>query len=162
MQKKSHPKDNPLAEGTEPFGIRSTVEIVTAVLCLAPTPLRRELRSSNLWRQLQLGNEHLGGKKGPRQLCYVADWTADTHVPICSEHQGGQVPAGSRAQPRQCAGYSMSKTTAYTKTLQRPTGRGAQRPHSPAGDILTHMMQPMDHISTSKLCPFLPSTSGAM
>lgn len=72
------------------------------------------------------------------------------------------MPAGSRAQPWHWVGYGTSKAAGYTKTSQGPTGRGAKGPRSPAGDTLTHMMQPMDHISTSKLCPFLPSTSGAM
>lgn len=39
VQKKSHPKDNFPAERTERFGIRSTVELATAVLRLVPAPL---------------------------------------------------------------------------------------------------------------------------
>lgn len=52
-----------------------------------------------------------------------------------------------------------------------PTGRWAHRWHIHEGTCCgpvgpesapTYMMHPMDHTSTSKLCPFLLSTSGAM
>lgn len=77
--------------------------------------------------------------------------------------------AGSSAQPCNMYSGNKSKAPVHTKTSRgqqdldhrdcpapRPAGTTASQ------EMFTHMMQPMDQMSTSKLCPFLPSTSGAM
>lgn len=48
-------------------------------------------------------------------------------------------------------------------SLAQAEGFTGAMPTGPLRRLLpTYMMHPMDHTSTSKLCPFLLSTSGAM
>lgn len=77
----------------------------------------------------------------------------------------GRVLAGSGAQPGQALRRPHAQSFSSHQSPESPNETrttGTARPHSRARGVLTHMMQPMDQMSTSKLCPFLPSTSGAM
>ena len=83
--------------------------------------------------------------------------------PQAPRHWHGRVPAGSGARQGGSSGDGTSQASAKPRGAEEAGATATARPHGHASSVLTtHMMQPMDQMSTSKLCPFLPSTSGAM
>lgn len=113
--------------------------------------------------EMKLGSSALG------ERCSWGVWAVQKcpEKPCCTAGQPAHSTRGIM-----CWGFTQGKSFGVEHpklqlTLKR---RGADEmgttgttcPHSHTRGILTHIIQPMDQMSTSKLCPFLPSTSGAM